>query len=93
MEQKPAPAKTGGGGHELCLSCREKGSLTGVEKVISSCETQLQLVSACGGLTIGGEKLKILQFNAQTGLLDFEGTVHTVKYTAPRKPLLKRIFS
>ncbi|MCI8459670.1 MAG: hypothetical protein HFE46_08435 [Clostridia bacterium] len=85
-------AKSARGAHELRLSCREKGNLSGIEKVISSCETSLQLVSSCGGLTITGEKLKIVQFNAQTGALDFEGTVHAVKYSAPKQPLLKRLF-
>lgn len=78
--------------HELHINCREKGSLNGMEKVISSCDTMLNLVSACGGLVITGENLKILQFNAETGELDFEGNVFSIKYSAPKKPLLKRIF-
>ena len=78
--------------HALNLNCREKGSLSGIEKVISSNETMLNLVSCCGGLVITGENLKILQFNAETGALDFEGNVFAIKYNAPKKPLLKRIF-
>ena len=91
MEQTTS-AKPAVGTHDLRLSCREKGTLSGIEKVISSCETSLQLISTCGGITIQGEKLKIVQFNAQTGALDFEGNVHSIKYSAPKQSLIKRIF-
>ncbi|MCI8413608.1 MAG: hypothetical protein HFE47_05910 [Clostridia bacterium] len=80
------------GNHELCVSCREKGSLTGIEKVISSCETSLNLVTSCGNLVIGGEKLKIIKFNAGDGTLEFEGNVSSLKYSGAKQPLIKRIF-
>lgn len=78
--------------HELKITGRNKGILTGIEKVISSCETALCLVSSCGNLNIAGEKLKIIKFNADDGTLDFEGTVNSMKYSGARTPLLKRIF-
>ncbi len=78
--------------HELRLTCREKGSLTGIEKVISSCDTSLNLVSVCGNLVVSGEKLRIVQFNAALGTLEFEGTVSGLRYSGAKQPLLKRIF-
>ena len=79
-------------GHELKLYCREKGSLTGIEKVVSSCDTSLNLISTCGNLLLAGEKLKIIKFNASDGTLDFEGVVHSIKYSGAKQPLLKRLF-
>ena len=90
MEQQSGKIATGA--HEICLTRREKGSLTGIEKVISSCETSLNLISVCGNLFIGGEKLKIISFNAQNGTLEFEGNVTSIKYSGARQPLIKRIF-
>lgn len=78
--------------HELKIVRREKGNLTGIEKVISSCDTALQLVSSCGQLYIGGEKLKIVKYNADDGTLEFEGVVNTIKYSGAKQPLLKRLF-
>lgn len=78
--------------HELKLSERNKGYLTGIEKVISSCDTSLCLVSSCGNLNITGEKLKIIKFNADDGTLDFEGTVNSLKYSGAKQSLIKRIF-
>lgn len=80
------------GKHEFTLICREKGNVHGIEKVISSSETTLHLVSSCGGLVITGEKLRILQYNADTGVLDFTGTVNNIKYSAPKQSLFKRMF-
>lgn len=78
--------------HEMQLSGRSKGTLTGIEKVVSSNAETLNLVSSCGALVIGGTNLKILRFNAADGTLEFTGEVNTVKYAAKKQPLLKRLF-
>ena len=78
--------------HELHINCRNKGTLTGIEKVISSNAETLNLVSSCGALVISGVGLKILRFNASDGTLDFEGEVTGIKYAAKKQPLLKRLF-
>lgn len=80
------------GSHELKLNCREKGSLTGIEKVVSSCDTALNLISSCGNILISGEKLKITRYNAGDGILEFEGSVNSIKYSGAKQPLIKRIF-
>lgn len=78
--------------HELHIVCREKGTLSGIEKVISSNADSLNLVSSCGALVVSGEKLRILRFNASDGTLEFEGEVTGIKYAAKKQPLLKRLF-
>lgn len=83
-----APAKQ----HTLHVDCRQKGSLTGIEKVISSNAGTLLLVSSCGQLSIEGSNLKILRFNAADGTLEFEGEVNNIKYAGKKQPLLKRLF-
>ena len=78
--------------HELHIICRNKGTLTGIEKVISSNAETLNLVSACGALVVSGTGLKILRFNAADGTLEFEGEVTGLKYAAKKQPLLMRLF-
>ena len=78
--------------HELKILNRDHGFLSGIEKVVSSCETYLVLVSSCGNLRIDGEKLKINKYDVESGTLDFEGKVNSVKYSGEQKSLLKRIF-
>ena len=85
-------AENKGKPHELHLSGRNNGSLTGIEKVVSSNAETLNLVSSCGALVIGGTNLKILRFNAADGTLEFKGEVNTMKYSAKKQPLLKRLF-
>ena len=78
--------------HTVQLLSRKEGNLTGVEKVISSSETALVLATADGGLTVCGSGLKINHFDAGDGTLRFEGTVNSLKYSAAKVPVLKRIF-
>ena len=79
--------------HVLNIDNREKGTVTGVIKVISSNHTQLLLDTSAGGLTILGGELKIQKFNADEGYLSFEGTVNSFKYSAAKVPFFKKIFS
>jgi len=79
--------------HVVNIDNRNKGSITGVIKVISSNATSLILDTSVGGLTLLGSSLKILKFNAEEGFLSFEGTTNSVRYTAAKVPFFKRIFS
>lgn len=78
--------------HTLEITSRNSGSLTGIEKVVSSCDTALVLVTSEGGLSIAGTGLKINRFNVDEGTLSFAGTVNSIKYSAAKVPMLKRIF-
>lgn len=78
--------------HVLQLSCREKGELTGVEKVLAASETALRLRTSCGILVVVGEKLHIVRYDEQSGTLETEGVVSSLKYEGAKVPLFKRIF-
>jgi sporulation protein YabP len=91
MKKTPEPEKPKKP-HTLTIDGRDKGMLTGVEKVISSNETGLVLETGAGGLTITGAGLKINKFDMDSGALVFEGTVNSVRYSTAKIPFLKRIF-
>ena len=78
--------------HSFEVKDRKSCTMTGIEKIISSSQSGILLTSSCGGMEISGKELKILEFNAESGALSFEGTVDGIKYTAAKVPLLKRIF-
>lgn len=78
--------------HSLEIASRKNGLITGVEKVVSSCDTSLVLSTSEGGLTVTGTGLKINKFSVEDGTLGFDGTVNAVRYSAAKVPLLKRIF-
>ena len=91
-KERNEPAEKNRKPHTLNIENREKGFLTGVEKVVSSNETTLLLETSAGGLQIAGSGLKINKFDMDSGTLVFEGTVTGIRYAAAKVPLLKRIF-
>ncbi len=66
--------------------------MTGIQKVSSSSETGISLVSSCGAMEIVGKKLKINSFSIDEGTLCFEGEIDSIKYSAKKVPLIKRLF-
>ncbi|MBE5731201.1 MAG: sporulation protein YabP [Clostridiales bacterium] len=78
--------------HTIELSNRCKCSMSGIDKVISSSDTAIILSSSYGGLEISGKSLKISKYDVDDGSLCFEGELDSIKYSAPKVPLLKRIF-
>ena len=82
-EQKP---------HSFEVANRTSCAMTGIEKVISSSETLISIVSSCGAMEISGKQLKISKFDVSDGTLAFEGEIDCIKYSAPKVSLLKRIF-
>ena len=57
--------------HGISLENREKGSVTGVEKVISANDSALFLETGQSGLTVSGSGLKINRYDHETGILTF----------------------
>lgn len=88
MEEKTVQHKQ----QNITIENRKKGMVTGVSKVVSSCETALDLVTAEGGLSITGTELKINKYDIDSGVLVFEGTVNKLQYTAAKTSLLKKMF-
>ncbi|MCL2061440.1 MAG: sporulation protein YabP [Firmicutes bacterium] len=78
--------------HTLNIENCAKGFLTGVEKVTSSNDAALVLQTSAGGLQISGTDLKINKFDTDSGALVFEGAVSSIRYSAAKVPLLKRLF-
>lgn len=78
--------------HAITLDGRIRASLTGVEKVVNSADTFINLVTSEGGLNIAGRDFKIEKFNIDDGTLVLAGVIDGIKYTAAKAPLLKRIF-
>lgn len=78
--------------HSFEVKDRSDCSMSGIEKVISSSETSILVVSSKGGMEISGKKLKINMFDIDDGALCFEGEIDCIKYSAPKVPLLKRLF-
>lgn len=78
--------------HTVCLENRKGINMSGIIEVISSCETELNLVSSYGEISVTGKELKITKFNAEDGNLIAEGNVDSLKYKGAKTPLLKRIF-
>lgn len=78
--------------HSMTVEGRTKASLTGVEKVVNSADTFINLITSEGGLNISGREFKIERFNIDDGTLVLAGVIDAVKYTAAKAPLLKRIF-
>lgn len=78
--------------HSVCISERKNGTVEGVTKVVSAYPDAVNLITSKGGLTLSGKDLKILKFDVGDGKLSFEGELNGIKYDAPKKPFLKRIF-
>ena len=78
--------------HGFEVKDRNKCSMTGIQKVVTSSESHISLVSSCGAMEIEGKNLKINNFNAEDGTIGFEGEITSVRYTAKKVPLLKRLF-
>jgi len=93
FKEKDAPIAGTTKPHVVHFENREKGHISGVIKVISSNERELSLDTHAGGLSLTGSSLKIIKFNAEEGYLSFEGVPTSLKYTAAKQPLFKRMFS
>ena len=67
--------------HSINIDRRQRVSLQGVEKVISSNENLISLLTSEGGLILNGADFKIVKFDAESGYLSIEGWVNSFKYS------------
>jgi len=79
--------------HVITVENREKGTVSGVAKVISANDGALVLETGQGGLAITGSGIKIAKYDVETGMLAFEGAIVGVKYSGAKVSLFKRMFS
>lgn len=67
--------------HHLCLDERNKGVVTGIQKVESFDEALVVLATTQGKLTIKGKGLHVIRVDVERGELEFFGTVDSMVYT------------
>ena len=92
MEQKQlAAAAKSSPNQKLELTAREKLVITGVEEIISSANTQVQIKTLCGNLTVTGSDLKIDNFVIGDKNLELTGNIDEIKFGKTKKSFLKRI--
>jgi len=89
MESKEIKTKKN---HNLAIENCTFTTLTGVEKVINSSDNSISVISTEGSVVSLGKELKIERFSIDEGELAFSGRVSTIKYTAAKTPMLKKIF-
>ncbi len=68
--------------HRLELSNRARGSVTGIQDVVSFDENQLILDTDMGLLTIKGKGLHVSRLTLEKGEVDLEGTIDSLAYSA-----------
>ncbi|MCL1945115.1 MAG: hypothetical protein FWF56_04845 [Firmicutes bacterium] len=92
MENNNQSTKT----HSINIETRNRGTVTGVDKVISSNDTSINLHTIDGGLHMSGKDFKIKKYSQEEGIISFEGEVDNIKYSQLRTPqkggILKKMF-
>lgn len=81
--------------HSVIIDSRKKLNISGVRDVESFEDETIALKTVMGDMTIKGENLKILSFNAETADLSAEGKIHAVVYMSDAKKkqgIISRIF-
>ena len=78
--------------HSITIEGRNKGLLSGVNKVVSASPEEIYLLTGRGGLLIKGKELKISSFSEESGALSFDGTVDKIEYDKIKQSFFKRIF-
>lgn len=66
--------------------------LSGVEKVISVCPTELIVMIAGQKLCILGQNMEIQRLDLENKILIIDGLVTLIKYQAKKQGLIKRMF-
>ena len=82
-------------GHKLVLESRKKATLTGVNKVISFEPDLVLLITETGKLKITGKDMHIINLDIEKGILDLDGTIDGLSYSAGKDEgtfSLKRLF-
>ena len=68
--------------HLLTIDDRAGVTLTGVTDVPSFCEQTIVAATVCGDVTIMGDGLHISRLSLNEGLVEIEGTVNALEYSA-----------
>ena len=66
--------------HHICIYNRKTADLSGITEVENFCETEINLRSPNGDITVEGENLKIESFSVESGKLCIAGDISGVFY-------------
>ena len=81
--------------HTISIERCEKAVLNGVEKVVSSNENIVSLLTTEGALVLNGSGFRIVKFDGESGHLILEGRVKNLKYSSEsvdKGGVFKKIF-
>lgn len=81
--------------NKIVITNQKEINLTGITKVNSATETNISLIINNKNLVIEGEKLHVLKLDVDSGIIDVEGCINTLKFDKSKqnKNIFKRIFS
>ncbi len=81
--------------HTLTLDNRKRLCLTGVEDVPVFNEENVSVTTSMGALIIGGSSLRIDRLSLETGEVEINGEISSLRYSAAkgRKSLVQRLLS
>lgn len=78
--------------HKLHCDGRKFLSISGVQKIESSNETQVVCIVENSPLLVGGKNLHVKKLDVEQGLVELDGQIDLIKYQPEKKSLMKRIF-
>ena len=76
----------------ITLTNQQNLFLSGVEKVISVCPTELIVVLAGKRFCVLGENMEIQRLDLENKILIIDGIVNVMKFAVVKKGFVKRIF-
>lgn len=81
--------------HRLTIDERTGMTISGVTDVPSFCEQTIVAATVCGDVTVMGEDMHISRLNLNDGVVQIEGTINALEYSAGsagKKSLLGRLW-
>lgn len=79
---------------KIVLVNRKNLTITGIKKVIAVSEISLSLLLEGSSLNVVGEGMEVRKIDVESGILEVEGKINSLKYLAPKEKtnLFKKIF-
>ena len=78
--------------NKVFIDNRNKISITGVNKVISSNSSSFILDTSNGKMLVDGENLHIDKLSVEEGVFEASGVINAMKYAEKNEGLFKRLF-
>ena len=82
-EQEEKAALPQGGDHRVAIENRKRAVITGVMDVDNFNESEINMVTALGYLTLSGSDLHIQRLNLEEGEVAVEGSILGLAYAEP----------